>query len=141
MNVLRIDHINIRASAELIDRCRDFYVRVLGLREGLRPRFRSRGYWLYAGDAPVVHLSVSDHAGEAALSEPSESTRGQLSPDNGQPAALDHFAFACEGLDEVVARLESHGIAFTIDEVPERGQTQLFLKDPAGIGLELNFRG
>lgn len=122
MNVLRIDHINIGASAELIDRCRDFYVHVLGLREGPRPSFRSRGYWLYAGEAPVVHLSVREHGLET------------------QPSGtLDHFAFACAGLDEVVARLQAHGIAFKVDEVPQRGQTQLFLKDPAGIGLELNF--
>lgn len=121
--ILRIDHVNISGSAELLARCRDFYVDVLGLREGHRPPFRSRGYWLYAGDAPVVHLSQREH-GIAAQ----------------PPGTLDHYAFACTGLEEMLARLRSHGIAFEMEEVPQRGQTQIFLRDPAGVAIELNFR-
>jgi catechol 2,3-dioxygenase-like lactoylglutathione lyase family enzyme len=121
MNVLRIDHINIAGSAELLARCRAFYVDVLGLTDGHRPPFRSRGFWLYADDAPIVHLTERD-AG--------------ATPHEGP---FSHYAFACEGLDEMTARLHAHAIEFTTDYVPATNQTQLFLHDPAGIPLELNF--
>jgi glyoxylase I family protein len=118
--ILDLDHINIAGSAPLIERCRAFYVGVLGLRDGDRPPFRSRGYWLYAGERPVVHLLVRD-----------------VEPKSG--AALDHFAFRCTGLEAMTTRLEQHAVTFTVDRVPATGRTQLFLTDPAGVGIELNF--
>lgn len=122
MNVLRIDHVNIGGSAELVGACRDFYVGVLGLREGERPPFQSRGWWLYAADAPIVHLSVRDHGLGAQ-----------------PPGPLDHFALQCTGLEEMKQRLDARGVRFTMEQVPDRNQTQVFLTDPAGIALELNF--
>ena len=121
MTVLRIDHINIAGSPDLIARCRDFYVDVLGLSDGHRPPFRSRGFWLYAGGAPVVHLT--ERTADAAA--------------HAGPFA--HYAFACESLDAVTAKLKEHAIEFTIDHVPLTKQTQLFMRDPAGVPLELNF--
>ena len=121
MAILGIDHINIAAPTSLIEACRTFYVDVLGFVEGERPPFRSRGYWLYAGGHPVVHLLVRD-GGEQSGS-----------------AALDHVAFLCEGLEAMTAKLEAHGIAFEIDRVPATGRTQLFFRDPAGVGIELQF--
>jgi catechol 2,3-dioxygenase-like lactoylglutathione lyase family enzyme len=125
MNVLRLDHINIAGPAELIARCRAFYVDVLGLTDGHRPPFLSRGFWLYADDAPVVHLT--EHLTERAAG---------ATPHEGP---FSHFAFACEGLEEMTARVRAHAIEFTTDYVPATNQTQLFLHDPAGIPLELNF--
>ena len=115
-----LHHINIAGPAALIESCRDFYVHVLGLEDGPRPPFRSRGFWLYAGDHAIVHLTE----------------RGEL---RDGASALDHFAFVCDGLEETIERLKSHSIAFTIDHVPATRQTQIFLRDPAGVGIELNF--
>lgn len=120
MRVIALDHINIAGPPDLIARCRTFYVDVLGLVDGHRPPFRSRGFWLYAGERPIVHLTESDREG-------------------GHTGSFNHFAFACEGLDQAIARLTSHAIAFERDDVPATNQTQLFLEDPAGISLELNF--
>jgi catechol 2,3-dioxygenase-like lactoylglutathione lyase family enzyme len=123
MKVLRLDHINIAGPFALLETCRAFYVDVLGLSEGPRPRFRRRGFWLYAGDTPVVHLS--------------ESTE-----DAGPPAGpLNHFAFQCEGLEETIARLEEKAVPYTIARVPNSEETQIFVADPAGISIELNFAG
>jgi hypothetical protein len=44
-------------------------------------------------------------------------------------------------LREFVERLERAGVAYELDEVASLGQVQLFLRDPAGVGLELNFTG
>jgi catechol 2,3-dioxygenase-like lactoylglutathione lyase family enzyme len=121
MRVLGLDHVNIAGSATLIDRCRTFYVEVLGLSDGPRPPFRSRGFWLYAGDRPVVHLTVKEHDA------------------TGAATAFDHFAFTCDGLDDAMARLRERGIAFELDPARDTKAAQLFVTDPAGVSLELNF--
>jgi catechol-2,3-dioxygenase len=122
MRVVNIDHLNIMGAPELIALCRAFYIDVIGLAEGPRPGFRSRGHWLYAGDRPVVHLSEAKD----------ERVRAKT--------PLDHIAFACEGLDGFIERLEERSIPHHVDRVPERSNVQIFLHDPAGVGLELNFK-
>jgi catechol 2,3-dioxygenase-like lactoylglutathione lyase family enzyme len=57
---MHIDHINIATPMELLERVRDFYCSVLDLREGFRPNFSQRGFWLYADDKPLIHLSESN---------------------------------------------------------------------------------
>jgi catechol 2,3-dioxygenase-like lactoylglutathione lyase family enzyme len=121
-----VDHVNLRAPSALIERLRCFYIDVIGLREGHRPSFRSgsRGYWLYAGEAPVLHLSIS--------------AEGDAAP---QPSGwLSHVAFTCTGLEAARERLDRAGVPYQIDVVDSLGQVQLFLTDPAGVGVELNFR-
>jgi catechol 2,3-dioxygenase-like lactoylglutathione lyase family enzyme len=120
MNVLGLNHVNIAGSDELIERCRTFYIDVLGLTDGHRPQFSTRGFWLYAGDQPVVHLSVRDG-------------------DTAGKSALDHYAFTCDGFDATMALLQEHGIPFTVDPARDTKKAQLFLEDPAGVALELNF--
>jgi len=118
---MQLDHINISAPMDLLREVRDFYCAVLGLREGPRPDFSRPGYWLYAGDQPLVHLS--------------ESKVHYVSEQKGH---LDHVAFRTTDLDALVARLESWGVSYTKVHVPERGMTQVFFSDPAGTGLEVN---
>ena len=126
MSVRGLNHFNVTASAEVIERVRDFYAGVLGLRVGERPDFRRAGFWLYAGTEPVVHLTTCDDDDARAANVRS---------------TLDHVAFSCEGLREFVGRLERAGVEYEVDEVASLGQVQLFLRDPAGVGLELNFKG
>ncbi|HEX5353356.1 MAG TPA: VOC family protein [Rhodanobacteraceae bacterium] len=125
MSVHGIGHVNLRAAAETIERLRRFYVDVIGLREGPRPEFRSasRGHWLYAGENAVLHLTMAATGGATAQS----------------PGVFNHLAFDCDDLDAVRARLDDAGVAYETDVVDELGQTQLFLTDPAGIGVELTF--
>jgi hypothetical protein len=58
MAINGLNHFNIIAPAELMETVRDFYINVVGLSEGYRPDFGIAGHWLYAGDAPVLHLAV-----------------------------------------------------------------------------------
>jgi len=126
MGVRGLNHFNVTASADVIERVRDFYVRALGLTVGDRPGFRREGFWLYAGAEPFVHLTTCDGDDERTPNARS---------------AFDHVAFSCEGLREFVERLERAGVEYEVDEVASLGQVQLFLRDPAGVGLELNFKG
>lgn len=41
-----LNHFNITAPGELLEKVRDFYVEVLGLIVGERPGFRRNGFWL-----------------------------------------------------------------------------------------------
>ncbi len=118
---MHIDHINIRSSAEVLDRVRDFYCHVLDLSEGHRPNFSSHGYWLYADRDPVIHLSVGESCHEA------ENT-----------GCLDHVAFRVSDLDPIVARLDELGVEYRLVEVKEISMQQLFFRDPAGVKIELN---
>ena len=119
---MNIDHINIAAPFPLLEAVRDFYCRVLNLENGFRPNFGHRGFWLYSGAAPLVHLS------EKAVPGPGRE-RGYL----------DHVAFRSRGLDAMVARLETNGVDYRSAYIEEFNMTQLFFNDPAGNGIEVNF--
>ena len=52
---------------------------------------------------------------------------------------LDHIAFAATDVDGMRKRLQSKGVKFRESIVPRTGDTQFFLYDPDGVGVELNF--
>ena len=91
---------------------------------GWRPPFDFPGYWLYLGEQAVLHLvGVPGARGDAV-------TRG---------GTFDHVAFTCRELAETEARLRAQGVDYRSVRVPGTQQVQLFLTDPAGNGVELNF--
>ena len=114
-------HVNIRTPDAA--RARDFYVRALGLRVGDRPPFASSGYWLYLGAVPVVHLVQVDPA------------------DAREPGAgrLDHVAFHGVDVDATRSTLTAAGIPFREAVVPRDGTVQIFVHDPDGLKIEINF--
>lgn len=126
MAVHSIHHFNIRASEQELVVLRDFYCRVIGLEPGPRPPFRSSGFWLYAGSVAVLHLTVA--------------SEGEFLPEvSGRRSAADHIAFRCSDLPATLARLRANGVEYSIEHVPLLGEQQVFLRDPSGVGVELNF--
>lgn len=119
---MHIDHINIAAPYRLLETVRDFYCVVLELEDGFRPRFPQRGFWLYSGDKALLHLSE----------------RKAAKTGNGV-GYLDHVAFRSSGLQAMIERLDAHDVRFRRSYIAEFNMTQLFFKDPAGTGLEVNF--
>jgi catechol 2,3-dioxygenase-like lactoylglutathione lyase family enzyme len=117
-----LQHINIRCADA--QRSRDFYVDIMGLTEGPRPPFKSSGYWLYLGAEPIVHL-VQKPADEPILG-----------PGTGD---LDHIAFAGHELAAFKAVLTAAAISFREAVVPRDQTIQIFVLDPDGVQLELNF--
>lgn len=117
-----IQHINICAPSDVLKEVRDFYCSVLNFVDGFRPEFTSKRYWLYANDNALVHLTESD----------------KHYP-NSRQGYFDHVSFQITGLISVVANLKSMGISYESDYLPEICMTQLFFKDPLGIGVEINF--
>ncbi|MCC7484309.1 MAG: VOC family protein [Burkholderiales bacterium] len=121
MAVTGFNHYNI-ATGDL-DRARRFYTDVIGLREGARPPFSRPGAWLYLGDQPILHIST----GRAAATRRSD--------------AFDHVAFSASDLDGTRETLRRNNVYFEEYAVPGRELHQLFLRDPDGVEIELQFSG
>jgi catechol 2,3-dioxygenase-like lactoylglutathione lyase family enzyme len=52
---------------------------------------------------------------------------------------IDHVAFRATDLDDTIAHLNRLGIAYKERQVNDQGLYQLFLFDPNGVKVELNF--
>jgi catechol 2,3-dioxygenase-like lactoylglutathione lyase family enzyme len=125
MAITGINHINIELSAEQLPREIEFYQDVLGLKSGFRAKSKRDGAWLYAGNQPVIHLSVSEM------------------PLTTQNTNFNHVALACHGLASVVRDLNINGIEYSLEQrsLADKEMTQIFFFDPVGIKIELNFAG
>ncbi|HWV14869.1 MAG TPA: hypothetical protein VN030_05500 [Cellvibrio sp.] len=119
---MHIEHINISAPMELLGRLKLFYCELFDLNVGFRPAFRRRGFWLYSGSNPIIHLTESSEHYQ-----------------HEKQGYLDHIAFQSEGLNELLVKLQCKNVPYSIDSLPEIGMTQVFFSDPSGLGLEVNF--
>lgn len=120
MNLQSLQHVTLRPRD--LEATRRFYERVIGLHVGERPPFGFPGYWLYVGEEPVLHLVGND---------PPTDRLGS--------GAIDHIAFGVSGLAKARGRLEAEDIPYHEQTVPRLGLHQLFIEDPDGITIELNF--
>lgn len=119
-----------------IDATRDFYRDVIGLSEGFRADLGFPGHWLYIGDTPVIHIAEWETytAHSQHLGIPVTTRAHGTGP-------LDHVAFNGSNANEMARKLDRLGIPYRRHEVPNVGLTQLFLDDPNGVKIELNYRG
>ena len=64
--------------------------------------------------------------------------------DNSEPSdnynPVDHIAFEAAGYQESMQRLESANWEYRCSDVPDTNIRQIFLVDPNGVKLELNFK-
>ena len=121
--ILSINHIQLVAEKDLVLKLRDFYCDVVGLSEGFRPAFERFGFWLYIGDKDVLHL-ITPKDGDARSS---------------QKSSFDHVAFKTSDYEGVLKKLKTLNIPFEEKPIPEMKNHQIFLRDPAGNRVELNF--
>jgi catechol 2,3-dioxygenase-like lactoylglutathione lyase family enzyme len=132
----RLDHYSIRTTR--LAATETFYTEVLGLSVGARPAFKFPGLWLYNGDRAVVHVvgidrdnpqPLIDYLGEKALEDADET------------GSIDHIAFTAEDFSGMKARFAAAGCSFRERMVPSMNLAQIFLEDPNGVTIELNFPG
>lgn len=133
MPISHIEHFLIQTSD--IEATRDWYVDVLGFHEGPHPDFKFPVVWLYLGDKDVVHLTQ----GGKNVSENRKSYLGQHSEATQGSGVIDHMAFRCTGLRDMMEQLRDKKIEFRQRMVSDQGLFQLFLFDPNGVKIELNF--
>ena len=134
-----LNHFSIRTTD--LDATRVFYETVLGLTVGPRPPFPFPGLWLYNGDhAQVANAMV--HVIGIDKNDPEGLKRylgdRDVSTLHGT-GAVDHIALMATGLEGMLARLAHIGVACRERTVPAIGLHQLFLDDPCGLVIELNY--
>lgn len=120
MPVTGLDHYALLTSD--IERTTRFYTEVVGLEVGFRPQLTFQGVWLYAGGQPIVHIIEGKPiAGK-------------------ETGAVDHLALKAVGdVDDALQKIKSHGVEYTMRKLERTGVTQVFFRDPDGVGVELNF--
>lgn len=130
------DHVNI--NTPYLQETINFYS-LLGLIDGHRPDFNFNGSWLYLDpdyQTACVHLIEID--------------KDSFVKGSG---TLDHIAFRCdvEKLTETQNKLDEAEISYKYNRVlleegnnekstPPKAIDQLFIVDPNGVQVELNFR-
>ena len=122
MSVGVLDHFNIR-TRKLADTVR-FYEDILGLENGERPNFNFPGAWMYSEGRAVVHLV-----------DISPTTEAQK-PDSG---VVHHVAFVSRDFKGMKQRLAAKGMPYDTREVPGGALWQIFVRDPNGVMIELNY--
>jgi len=122
MSVGVLDHFNIR-TRHLAATVR-FYEDVMGLEKGPRPNFAFPGAWMYSEGKAVVHI--------VDISKTDEPQK----PDSG---VVHHVAFVSRGFDSMKERLQSKGMPFDARQVPGGDLWQIFVNDPNGVLIELNY--
>lgn len=138
MVVKKLAHFSVRTTD--MEASRRFYVDVMGFKEGFRPPFSFPGLWLYIGgdesDYGVVHIIGVDRNESSGLAD----YLGERAEDvlNGS-GALDHVAFFASDLPEMRRRLKATDRPYRERTVPGLGLHQIFVEDPSGITIELNF--
>ncbi len=142
MKIRRLEHYNIRTTkfAETVK----FYDAALGMKAKTPPMAAagSPPSWIYDDSGiPAVHLTRVDpddpHGSYAKMAQYRGVDADAAFEGSG---AIDHVAFECEGIDEIKERLRSMKVEFVENNFPNFNLRQLFLKDPNGVTLELNFR-
>jgi len=136
MPIEKLDHYSIRTTD--LDATRNFYVDVMGFEVGPRPNFPFPGVWLYQGGIAVVHVIGIDPNDSAGLLD-YLGTRDQ--GDAKGTGMIDHVAFLCSDIDGVRTRIAGSGLEFTERQVPAMDLRQIFVTDPSGVVVELNFPG
>lgn len=136
---LALNHFSIRS--QNLPACERFYCDALGLRVGPRPPFPFPGLWLYPGDttdfahAAVHIIGIDPNAPDGLLQYLGDREEAALQG----TGVVDHVAFFATGLAPMLARLQQHGIAVRERTVPLLGLHQVFVDDPNGVVVELNF--
>ena len=123
MPAAQLEHFTIECAD--IEQTREFYCDVLGLTSGFRPRMDFPGHWLYCGGVPIVHLMKR---------EPGDRPKDHT-------GRLDHIAFKSVEPDKMLAIMRGRGIKYVANKVWEVGLLQVFVHDPDGLQIELNFHG
>ena len=124
MPAIDLHHLAIKTHD--VDATVKFYNGVIGSHSVERPNFDFPGAWLQFG-ATMIHL----YGGEAAKNK----SGGH---DNGS-AAIDHIALSAHGFDSMRENIESQKLDWRQFDIPTFNLWQLFVHDPNGVLVELNF--
>jgi len=119
---MKLHHINIKAPWDLLEKEKAFFCQILKLAEGERPNFPARGFWLYAENIPIVHLSESNSHGKTS-----------------KQGYFDHVAFQSTDHKALIKELEANDIHYSAVYLADINMTQVFFRSPTDTRVEVNF--
>lgn len=138
MPLQHIEHLLLLV--EDVDAVADWFVETIGLERGHTPDFKIPVTWLYIGERDVLHIArIPSEEKEKRFNE--RYLGGRQSEDAAGTGIIDHVAFRCTGLPDMIARLNERGVDFLQRQANAGDLYQLFIKGPLGIRVELNFDG
>jgi catechol 2,3-dioxygenase-like lactoylglutathione lyase family enzyme len=142
MMIRRLEHYNIRTTK--FEETVKFYDDVLGMKCKRAPMAPETmpATWIYDDSGvAAVHLTPVDPKDPLTSYSRIAQYRGVDKDAAFQGSgAIDHVAFECDGYDEILGRLKKHNVEYAANDFPNFSLKQLFIKDPNGVTLELNFR-
>jgi catechol 2,3-dioxygenase-like lactoylglutathione lyase family enzyme len=116
-----MNHFTVTASDR--EQTLGFYRDLLGFEDAERPDLGFPGHWLRAPG--TTHAILHLYWGRPI---PAVAT-----------GVLDHMAFSASGLKQFRAKLDAAGISYKLQQQAGAGAWQLFLTDPNGAKVELDF--
>ena len=140
MPLTKLSHYSIRTLD--LEATRKFYTEVMGFTVGPRPQFNFPGLWLYNGshdtyDNAIVHIIGIDPNDPQGLKD----YLGDRDLDSlkGGTGTFDHIAFSATDLGKMLQQLKQKKVAHRERTVPDLNLHQVFLDDPSGVVIELNY--
>jgi catechol 2,3-dioxygenase-like lactoylglutathione lyase family enzyme len=134
MPLTELNHYFVRAND--VEKTRDFYCRILELEEMPRPDFPFPGYWLGRDGKIWVHM------GQHGVPNAELYYRG--TPKDAATAnsgVVDHIAFVATDPDTFRTRFDEMKCDYWSRSLPQFELFQMFVRDPDGLTIELNFMG
>ena len=134
MALTELNHYFVRAND--LEATKAFYCAALGLRVMPRPPFPFPGYWLGRDDRVWVHM------GQHGVPNAELYYRG--TPRNAaidNSGVIDHIAFIATAPEEFRDRFTEMKCDFWSRALPDFKLFQIFVRDPDGLTIELNFVG
>jgi catechol 2,3-dioxygenase-like lactoylglutathione lyase family enzyme/uncharacterized protein YunC (DUF1805 family) len=126
IRVKSIDHVTLVVKD--LERSRQFYVDILGMREVPRPAFSFAGSWFQAS-ATQIHL-ILEYSGSGPA--------GNLVPEERRSSRSHHVAFLVDDAEAVVPLLQARNVRVLSGVKPRPdGYLQVFVTDPDGHVIEL----
>lgn len=134
MPVTELNHYFVRAND--LEKTKAFYCDVLGFEVMPRPDFPFPGYWLGVNGKIQVHMGPHGIPNSELYYL---GTTPKSATDN--TGVVDHIAFLATEPEKFARRFDEIGMKSRNRYFPEFQLYQMFVKDPNGLTVELNFFG
>lgn len=113
-----------------------WYIDNLGFEIGPHPDFGVEVTWLYLGDRDIIHI-VPPRPNDPPQPVPDPNATPKDIAEGSRP--IHHLAFRAENRVEMTDRFKKNGITYLEQQASKQDLYQVFVRDPNGVTIELNF--
>lgn len=115
-----------------------WYIDNLGFEKGPHPDFGAgiEVTWLYLGDRDIIHV-VPPRPNDEPRPAPDPNATPEDIAQGSRP--IHHIAFRAANRIEMTDRFKERGVTYLEQQASKEDLYQVFVRDPNGITVELNF--